>query len=439
MRAEAEAAARVDRERGSGPCGDAEEGCDEKCSGYRPEAHHKGPVALEVAEPSRCPRGLRTSAPWLESLPMKIAVCVKEVPDAAVNKRIDPGTKRLDRSGEGALNHFDSQAVEEALKLKEAEGEGEVVLVSMGPAGALDSLRKALAMGADRAVLITDEAAAGSDLVATSRALGGRPREGGRGPRPVRAAVERFRRRRALGRGRGPAAAAGHLAGSRADGRRRQGARQAPDRVRLRRDRGAPARRHRGLGRDQRAALPVPEGDHGREEEAAGLAVCVRPRARWRRARRGRARERPSSRSATRLPAERRARSRTTATRRSRSPTSSRRRSSCERRGLPRASRRRAAEGLARRARQGGLARRRRRRRRPRLRREGARRRGPASSARRRCTWPTRPSSRRRFRSRGSTRSPSSSASRGSTRCSSRRQCSRRISPQGSRPGSMPA
>ena len=102
---------------------------------------------------------------------MKIAVCVKEVPDAAVNKRIDPNTKRLDRSGEGALNHFDTQAVEEALKIKEADGEGEVVLVSMGPAGALDSLRKALAMGADRAVLISDDAAAGSDLVATSRAL----------------------------------------------------------------------------------------------------------------------------------------------------------------------------------------------------------------------------------------------------------------------------
>ena len=102
---------------------------------------------------------------------MKIAVCVKEVPDAAVNKRIDPNTKRLDRSGEGALNHFDTQAVEEALKVKESAGEGEVVLVSMGPAGALDSLRKALAMGADRAVLIADDAAAGSDLVATSRAL----------------------------------------------------------------------------------------------------------------------------------------------------------------------------------------------------------------------------------------------------------------------------
>jgi electron transfer flavoprotein beta subunit len=102
---------------------------------------------------------------------VKIAVCVKEVPDAAVNKRIDPNTKRLDRSGEGALNHFDTQAVEEALKIKEADGEGEVVLVSMGPAGALDSLRKALAMGADRAVLIADDAATGSDLVATSRAL----------------------------------------------------------------------------------------------------------------------------------------------------------------------------------------------------------------------------------------------------------------------------
>ncbi len=102
---------------------------------------------------------------------MKIAVCVKEVPDPAVHKRIDPQTKRLDRSSEGTLNHFDTQAVEEALRIKEADGDGEVVLVSLGPARALDSLRKALAMGADRAVLVSDEAAAGSDLVATSRAL----------------------------------------------------------------------------------------------------------------------------------------------------------------------------------------------------------------------------------------------------------------------------
>jgi electron transfer flavoprotein beta subunit len=103
---------------------------------------------------------------------MKIAVCVKQVPDATVHKRIDPATKRLDRSGEAALNPTDLNAVEEALRIKEAQG-GEVVLVSLGPAKAADSLRKALAMGADRAVLVSDEAAAGSDLLGTARALAG--------------------------------------------------------------------------------------------------------------------------------------------------------------------------------------------------------------------------------------------------------------------------
>src|ERR671930_1128525 len=101
---------------------------------------------------------------------MKIAVCVKQVPEAA-HPRIDPDSKRIDRSGEGALNSFDANAVEEALRLKDATGEGEVVLVSLGPAKAQDALRKALAMGADRAILISDEAAAGSDLIATSYAL----------------------------------------------------------------------------------------------------------------------------------------------------------------------------------------------------------------------------------------------------------------------------
>jgi electron transfer flavoprotein beta subunit len=102
---------------------------------------------------------------------MKIAVCVKQVPDATVHKRIDPETKRLDRAGEAALNPTDLNAVEEALKIKESQGEGEVVLVSLGPEKAIESLRKALAMGADRAVLVTDAAAAGSDLLGTSRAL----------------------------------------------------------------------------------------------------------------------------------------------------------------------------------------------------------------------------------------------------------------------------
>ena len=101
---------------------------------------------------------------------MKIAVCVKQVPDTSSVRKLDPSTKRLDRSGEAALNATDVNAVEEALRIKETHG-GEVVVVSFGPTRALESLRKALAMGADRAVLISDEAAAGSDLVATSYAL----------------------------------------------------------------------------------------------------------------------------------------------------------------------------------------------------------------------------------------------------------------------------
>ena len=100
---------------------------------------------------------------------MKIAVCVKQVPEG--QKRIDPGTKRLDRSGEAALNPFDAHAVEEALRVKEGTGDAEVVVVTMGPPGAAEALRKALAMGADRAVHVADEGAAGSDLVATSRVL----------------------------------------------------------------------------------------------------------------------------------------------------------------------------------------------------------------------------------------------------------------------------
>jgi electron transfer flavoprotein beta subunit len=110
---------------------------------------------------------------------MKIAVCVKQVPEGGT-KRIDPGTMRLDRSGEAGLNPFDTNAIEEALRLRDAASEGEVVLVSMGPERATEALRKGLAMGADRAVLVSDEAAAGSDLVATSAVLAkALEREGG--------------------------------------------------------------------------------------------------------------------------------------------------------------------------------------------------------------------------------------------------------------------
>jgi electron transfer flavoprotein beta subunit len=102
---------------------------------------------------------------------VKLAVCVKEVPEASARTRIDPATFRLDRGGAATLNPFDAHALEEALRIKERTGEGEVVALMMAPAGAADSLRKALAIGADRAVHIADDALAGSDLVPTARAL----------------------------------------------------------------------------------------------------------------------------------------------------------------------------------------------------------------------------------------------------------------------------
>jgi len=103
---------------------------------------------------------------------VKIAVCVKEVPDTTAEKRIDPSTFRLVRTeGDRMLNEFDKYAVEEAIRLKEAGTADEVILISLGPEKAVESLRQALAMGADRLVLVSDPAAAGSDYLGTARAL----------------------------------------------------------------------------------------------------------------------------------------------------------------------------------------------------------------------------------------------------------------------------
>jgi electron transfer flavoprotein beta subunit len=102
---------------------------------------------------------------------VKIAVCVKQVPDAAASRRIDRETRRMDRSGDAVLNPFDANAIEEAVRIKEATGDSEVVLVTLGPERALDALRRGLAIGGDRAVHVSDPAAEGSDLVATSRVL----------------------------------------------------------------------------------------------------------------------------------------------------------------------------------------------------------------------------------------------------------------------------
>jgi len=106
---------------------------------------------------------------------MKVAVCVKAVPDTVAGRRMDPVSGRLDRRGELALSAFDLHAVEQALVLAEAQGAGEVevVVVSLGPAAASDALRKTLAMGADRSVLVSDERFEGADLLVTAAALAG--------------------------------------------------------------------------------------------------------------------------------------------------------------------------------------------------------------------------------------------------------------------------
>jgi electron transfer flavoprotein beta subunit len=104
---------------------------------------------------------------------VKIAVLVKEVPDAAVQKRIDPSTGRLDRSGEKNLNPYDTHAIEAAMQIKEggAVAVEEIVAVTMGPETAVRALHKAVSLGADRSVHLSDAALAGSDVAATGYAL----------------------------------------------------------------------------------------------------------------------------------------------------------------------------------------------------------------------------------------------------------------------------
>jgi electron transfer flavoprotein beta subunit len=107
---------------------------------------------------------------------MKIAVCVKQVPDSWAEKKMVNGV--LDREGvDAVLNDLDEYAVEEALRIVEAHGGNEeggahsVTIVSMGPERATEAIRKALSMGANDAILVSDAALAGSDALATSKVL----------------------------------------------------------------------------------------------------------------------------------------------------------------------------------------------------------------------------------------------------------------------------
>lgn len=104
---------------------------------------------------------------------MNIVVCVKRVPDTAAEKKLDENDFTLDReSVESIMNPVDEYAVEEAIKLKEAAGEGEIIILTMGPEPAeKNAVRKALALGADKGVLITDDRLHGSDALATAYTL----------------------------------------------------------------------------------------------------------------------------------------------------------------------------------------------------------------------------------------------------------------------------
>ena len=107
---------------------------------------------------------------------MKIAVCVKQVPDSWAEKKMVNGL--LDRENvDAVLNDLDEYAVEEALRIAEAHGGNEeggphtVTVISMGPERATEAVRKALSMGANDAILVSDSALAGSDALATSAVL----------------------------------------------------------------------------------------------------------------------------------------------------------------------------------------------------------------------------------------------------------------------------
>ncbi|MEA2023628.1 MAG: electron transfer flavoprotein subunit beta/FixA family protein [Actinomycetota bacterium] len=101
---------------------------------------------------------------------MRIAVCVKQIPDPATPYDLDPDTHRVVRPNDQVLDDTDRFGVEVGLQLAEGD-DGTVTLFSMSPSGSLQGIRQALAMGADKAVIIDDETLGGSDALTTSRVL----------------------------------------------------------------------------------------------------------------------------------------------------------------------------------------------------------------------------------------------------------------------------
>jgi electron transfer flavoprotein beta subunit len=102
---------------------------------------------------------------------MRIVVCVKWVPDIQSDRNLGPDGRVVRDGGDGTLNELDENAVEAALVLAEAAGDSEVIALTVGPSGSEDAARRALQMGADRAVQVIDEAVAGSDVFGTVTVL----------------------------------------------------------------------------------------------------------------------------------------------------------------------------------------------------------------------------------------------------------------------------
>jgi electron transfer flavoprotein beta subunit len=101
---------------------------------------------------------------------VKIVVCMKETPSTTAEKRFAPDMRLERRKEDAIINPFDEYTIEEGLRQQEKHG-GEVIVLCMGPATANDTIRKALAMGADSGVLVSDDALAGSDAIGTARVL----------------------------------------------------------------------------------------------------------------------------------------------------------------------------------------------------------------------------------------------------------------------------
>ncbi|MEW1699620.1 MULTISPECIES: electron transfer flavoprotein subunit beta/FixA family protein [unclassified Streptomyces] len=102
---------------------------------------------------------------------LKIAVCVKHVPDATGERGFADDLTTDREAVDGLLSELDEYAVEQALRIAEEADEAEVTVVTVGPDDANDALRKALSMGADKAVHVNDESIHGSDVIATSAIL----------------------------------------------------------------------------------------------------------------------------------------------------------------------------------------------------------------------------------------------------------------------------